>query len=408
MAMTKLFLPEDLAVEILSRLPVKSLTRIKCVCKTWCALIRSDSFISKHLNLNTTNRRVTWNDNSNGLIVAHDSFHVFPRWHLATQPVNLKFGLETKPDLVLGPCDGIFCLHWISRTQYERIHKLPIIALWNPATREFNMLPTSSFDFPPYNSVSDCIIGFGFDRKTKSYKVVQLVCFSVDGGEYVNYAEVYTSNSGSWRGVPAAEDINVLVCSFTNDAMYTNNGVYHWSLDQNNGDLAIVSFDMGEEVFRVTPLPKKYNVFPSEYASTRKDSNLTLLNESLAVICMYYNYQDTWFELWVMKDYNYCHNKVGVDDDPESESYWSREFTVGPFPGLYSCWGFWKSNELLILRSFHGNEYGGCPPFLYDLVTKKCRDILFSGEPNFIYKESLVSVKAGNHGNEQYMLSHKV
>ncbi|KAL5769476.1 hypothetical protein ACOSP7_013630 [Xanthoceras sorbifolium] len=42
-------LPEDMIIEILSILPVKSLIRFRCVSKSWYALVKSSSFISKHL-----------------------------------------------------------------------------------------------------------------------------------------------------------------------------------------------------------------------------------------------------------------------------------------------------------------------------------------------------------------------
>ncbi|KAK4737218.1 hypothetical protein R3W88_000915 [Solanum pinnatisectum] len=41
-------LPEDLVVDILLRLPLKTLARFKCVCKHWCAFIKSMNFIEKH------------------------------------------------------------------------------------------------------------------------------------------------------------------------------------------------------------------------------------------------------------------------------------------------------------------------------------------------------------------------
>lgn len=41
-------LPEDALIEILARLPVKSLIRFTCVCKYWLFLIRSPEFATKH------------------------------------------------------------------------------------------------------------------------------------------------------------------------------------------------------------------------------------------------------------------------------------------------------------------------------------------------------------------------
>nr|GLL38159.1 putative F-box protein At1g47790 [Ipomoea trifida] len=41
-------LPEDLVAEILTRLPVESLLRLKCVCKKWRQFIHQDDFVQKH------------------------------------------------------------------------------------------------------------------------------------------------------------------------------------------------------------------------------------------------------------------------------------------------------------------------------------------------------------------------
>ncbi|KAI8544818.1 hypothetical protein RHMOL_Rhmol08G0324300 [Rhododendron molle] len=68
------------------------------------------------------------------------------------QLVNLTFGFHRKADLVLGPCDGIFCLVWSIGKDgiYGSTKEVPTIALWNPATRAFCILPMSIFDLPPY------------------------------------------------------------------------------------------------------------------------------------------------------------------------------------------------------------------------------------------------------------------
>ena len=48
-------IPEDVVVDILLRLPVKSLLRFKCVRKNWCALIKSPSFIREHFQYRNNN-----------------------------------------------------------------------------------------------------------------------------------------------------------------------------------------------------------------------------------------------------------------------------------------------------------------------------------------------------------------
>ncbi|KAG6431360.1 hypothetical protein SASPL_109439 [Salvia splendens] len=42
-------LPNDVIIEILTRLPVKPLLKFKCVCKSWRALISSTQFVAAHL-----------------------------------------------------------------------------------------------------------------------------------------------------------------------------------------------------------------------------------------------------------------------------------------------------------------------------------------------------------------------
>ncbi|XP_059624633.1 F-box/kelch-repeat protein At3g23880-like [Cornus florida] len=43
-------LPHDIIVQILSRLPVKSLLQFRCVCKSWCSLISDSHFVKTHLS----------------------------------------------------------------------------------------------------------------------------------------------------------------------------------------------------------------------------------------------------------------------------------------------------------------------------------------------------------------------
>ncbi|GAB2298400.1 hypothetical protein Dimus_032465 [Dionaea muscipula] len=69
-----LFIHEEVLVEILARLPVRSLLRFKCVCKTWFSLIGSEYFAGKHLstrsmmfkNYNFGNLLVDYHHNPNG------------------------------------------------------------------------------------------------------------------------------------------------------------------------------------------------------------------------------------------------------------------------------------------------------------------------------------------------------
>ncbi|GMP56272.1 hypothetical protein CsSME_00020823 [Camellia sinensis var. sinensis] len=193
-----------------------------------------------------------------------------------------------------------------------------------------SILPKFNFDFPPYNPVYICILGFSFDLKsTKNYKVVKAVSFWVEEG-WLNCAELYTLHSDSWRVLPDVDQLQDLHISYYKpSSKYTNDRVFHWHLYLNIEEdevETVLSFDMGEGVFRVTLLPRKYNACKMVPCIRRRDCNLILLKDLLAVICSFFEEGHTRFEVWMMKDY-----KV--------EESWSLELSLQPHPGLWT-WVF--------------------------------------------------------------------
>ena len=63
-------LPDDIVLNILTRLPVKSVLRFRCVCRPWNSSITSSYFISTHLNnFAHAHAHDTDNDNGDGYII---------------------------------------------------------------------------------------------------------------------------------------------------------------------------------------------------------------------------------------------------------------------------------------------------------------------------------------------------
>ena len=122
------YLPKEMELEILQRLPVKSLIRFRCVSKSWNSLITSSAFINSHLT-----RSLSLPSNSYKLIVRHcldnsyvnyfkliddnnDSFDQIqniepPRWSRRIQHFSL-----------IGSANGLFSL-------FEQ----DCYILWNPS-----------------------------------------------------------------------------------------------------------------------------------------------------------------------------------------------------------------------------------------------------------------------------------
>ncbi|KAB2063906.1 hypothetical protein ES319_A10G250300v1 [Gossypium barbadense] len=179
--MARIELPEVLVMEILSKLPVKSLARFNCVCKYWCSSFQIPHFIFKHYHNNIKN------NNLNLLLRRHDGNTFQPylsqlsnekdKKNLVKQNIHLPFFKNAIPS-VYGVCHGLLCLQELSTDK---------AALWNPSTREFKILPPSSIQRPPYLSpmegnlalygVSFDHAALGFDSKTNDYKVIRFVSF---------------------------------------------------------------------------------------------------------------------------------------------------------------------------------------------------------------------------------------
>lgn len=103
-------------------------------------------------------------------------------------------------------------------------------------------------------------LGFGFDGKGKTYKVVKLLFLSFYGDDSdgrIGSAEVYTLSSGCWRFLPFGGEVrDVEVCSWENISIYTHDGVFPWFAYETNEDMAVLLFDMGVDVFSDTTAEK--------------------------------------------------------------------------------------------------------------------------------------------------------
>ncbi|XP_004289133.1 PREDICTED: putative F-box protein At1g32420-like [Fragaria vesca subsp. vesca] len=113
----------DVVVEILSRLPVKSLLQFLCVSKEWHGLIKSSYFTANHLQNSDPN-------------------------------LSLHFKRKT-PDSE----DSV------SLFRNESIH-LEYIVVWNPATKQFRFLPETDDHY---------LMGLEFFHDIRDYKVVNIL-----------------------------------------------------------------------------------------------------------------------------------------------------------------------------------------------------------------------------------------
>lgn len=275
-------IPEDLVIRILLLLPVMSLMRFKTVCKSWYAMIKSSSFIARHLNhpCRTTNLIIKrcpeveeFLDEDAYLLLYHPCGRNknIQLSHLPPPPPPYYSkpdrGFEVSDlDSIVASSNGIICL------QHQEFGHL---ALWNPATKEFRALP----ELPPRSySATGCgnslHFGFGFDVKTNDYKVVRIFWTKLILGRITeaNQVDLYSLSSDSWKHV---DTVVPRVMIYPNSHPKTDaKGIYCWSswLGPSRG---MLSFDLSHEVFQVTPYPP---------AEEHNPEYLCVLRESIAII----------------------------------------------------------------------------------------------------------------------------
>ncbi|KAI3917269.1 hypothetical protein MKX01_000046 [Papaver californicum] len=133
-------LPENVFLEMLMCLPVRSLLRSKSVCKSWYALIKSSDFIYRHANMIDTKSKL-------GTFICQ--YHHAPN---------------------MDDVSHFSVLSGESVEVFEDLGKRPSkdIALWNPATKQCRLLPKP---FSNGNLHAD-FVAFGFDVENKDYKVL--------------------------------------------------------------------------------------------------------------------------------------------------------------------------------------------------------------------------------------------
>lgn len=162
------YLPEDLiVVDILSRLPVKSLLRFRSVSKTWYALITNPNFIKIHLRCTNSDKLITFSHCLENFYVtscdAEPSDNCSDNVACTSLPVKVfHFDPNACVDIV-GSCNGMVSVHGV-------IGGKPASALWNPATKQFRYLELSGDSAA---SIPLSFIGFGFVSDTCDYKVVE-------------------------------------------------------------------------------------------------------------------------------------------------------------------------------------------------------------------------------------------
>ncbi|KAL3505844.1 hypothetical protein ACH5RR_031226 [Cinchona calisaya] len=232
-------IPEEIISNILCRLPIKSLSRFKCVNKHLNAMISSPNFTLSNYKskavLMSSNKKNT--DNTRFHFVDTD-------FHVQTLPCNERY------DFIAGSCNGLLL-----------VVKGSSFFLWNPSTRFFRkVLELEALKRDMFRALS----GICYDESSDDYKVVIAL----------DYTNIYTPENCEkgyiliaglkekrWKEV----DFRYRADPDTNAILF--NGFLHWKVISEvvySTDLRflgankIVKFDPKKDEFDEFPMPHEW------------------------------------------------------------------------------------------------------------------------------------------------------
>ncbi|KAF5751171.1 hypothetical protein HS088_TW02G00181 [Tripterygium wilfordii] len=330
------YVPQEVLFEILLRVPVKSLLRCRCVCKSWYSLISNPDFISNHTKrtaLYSTNthlvlRRYASDDQEETFTLHYDDDELFGDCQ------KLDFPFKSSRDYfhIVGSCNGVLCLI------DNHTKGLKPIVLWNISIGLSVTLPLQQITYQLFHNE---VLGFGFDSQNNDYKVVRIVYSRMSDKSLIlpPDVEIFELSNGAWRIISPRSAPN---CVLTDSSTASLNGAVHWvgyynSSEEvgNSNRLVIALFDMTEEVFEELNLPDGIADDILEQLS------VTVFGRLLSVIQ---------YKRWVRKlGYHGCciwvMNEYGVAES------WTKLLNIDFWSGLRKVLGLRNNGEVLLVKN---------------------------------------------------------
>ncbi|KAM3283405.1 hypothetical protein P3S67_027050 [Capsicum chacoense] len=279
---------EGIIMNILSRLPVRTLHQFKCVSKFWNALISDPYFKMKHFKHAKNDR------NFQKFLITHKQFRHENKFssyccplssvQMAEDAEKLAHPLSSKPFFrAMCACDGLVVVIVSDIMDDPR----PIHLLWNPSIRESIVLPA-----PEFEKVYATRYGFGYDSTSGDYKILRTCSESS--------TEILALKDGSWRKIDKHPH-GVRDSLFSTSSLAFVHEAFHWigRSDYYPRVSSLVSFSISKEMYGEIPVSKEI----LSYFVGKAYVGVSVLDGLLCVNCGTGWMGVGCFKLWVLKDY---------------------------------------------------------------------------------------------------------
>ncbi|KAL6193603.1 hypothetical protein ACLB2K_034687 [Fragaria x ananassa] len=274
------FFPDEVVLQILSRLPIKSLFRSKTVCKLWCRLVSDKYFIQLYNELAVKNSMLLVEvSESSGLkssLICVDDQKGVCEFDLGFLKDRVK---------VRASCNGLLCC--------SSIPDKGVYYVCNPMTREFKLLPKSRernvTRFYPDGEAT--LVGLACNLASQKFNVVLAGYHRTFGHrpDGTFKCMIYDSETNKWRKFITFQDDQFSHMN-KNQVVFVN-GMLHWLTG--GGCSCILVLDLEYDMWRKMSLPDELNCgMGNRFYLLELDGCLSVIQIS-----------DTWMKIWVLKDY---------------------------------------------------------------------------------------------------------
>lgn len=273
------FFPDEVILQILSRLPMKSLFRTKCVCKLWYKLVSDKYFIQLYNEMSVRNPmvliEVTESSHFRSSLICVDNFRGVSEFSLDFIKDRVK---------VRASCNGLLCC--------SSIPDKGVYYVCNPMTKEYKLLPRSR-ERPVTRFYPDgeaTLVGLACNLLTQKYNVV-LAGYHRSFGHRPDktfICLVFDSELNKWRKFISMQDDQFTHMN-KNQVVFIN-GSLHWMTESCS---CLLVLDLNYDIWRKISLPDELS------CGTGNRVYLLESDGCLSVIQI----SEAWMSIWVLKDY---------------------------------------------------------------------------------------------------------
>nr|GMD44601.1 putative F-box protein At1g19160 [Ipomoea batatas] len=343
-------LPMDTVIDILARLPVKSLMRFKCVCKFFYSLIKNNrQFMDKHYEFRKGKSHCAVMEfqpesyDPDPEPLPNQVFYLIYKESESDDAECIYLDLPNSKTRFVKCCDGMLCLILcrgdLIRSDIANITSPEIIfdvLVLNPFTREVKVLPFIKVPDKSSPNRPRLKIQFGFGlSNNKTWKVIMLLSFEHPNWEIDSHEIVMVCSQvgdlWSWRQIDVALDSLYLGSLIFGSRDFYFKGKYYWQ----SGKGHLVWFDIDDEIFGKIERPS--NVKGLDF--------FTVMNESIVAVTMRLPCTE-----------NEACNEIWVMDENNNNISWNKQksiFSSGDMLEYFYPIGFWDPSGHLLVFSGH-------------------------------------------------------